>query len=215
MATGDDDAKNSRPDSQLAEKFAIFSQIQPFKEGGAPLYKTDIYIKEEMPTYEKQDRRKSPRITDKIRHSIIPTKVKKKRKYSEYISDEARKNRRSYKMVILFHSEEMNRCTERKTRCCQSNSNQNIKSNPQSPRVVIRKICRRAKSEKEPVNHHGNCICQNNHSNEICRRGITDNIISCGHSKKYLFSEPGISVLCHGSLLFPLWMFHGSMYVFS
>src|SRR4030065_1112639 len=130
MAAGYDDAKNGCPDSQLAEKFAIFSQIQPFKKGGAPLYKTDIYIKEEMPTYEKQDRRKSPRITDKIRHSIITTKVKKKRKYSEYIADEAPQNSRSYKMMILFHPEEMNCCTERKTRRCQSDSNQNIKSNP-------------------------------------------------------------------------------------
>src|SRR4030065_1730586 len=130
MATGYDYAKNGRPDSQLTEKFAIFSQIQPFKEGGAPLYKTDIYIKEEMPTYKKQDRRKSPRITDEIWHSIITTKVKKKRKYSEYISDEARKNSRSYKMMILFHPEEIKRCPQRKTRCRQSDSNQNIKSNP-------------------------------------------------------------------------------------
>src|SRR4030065_1432276 len=114
MATGYDDAKNGCPDSQLAEKLAIFSQIQPFKEGGAPLYKTDMDIKEEMPAYEKQDRRKSPRITDKIRHSIITTKVKKKRKYSEYISDEARKNSRSNKMMKLFNPEERNACTERK-----------------------------------------------------------------------------------------------------
>jgi hypothetical protein len=120
-----------------------------------------------MPADQKQDRRKAPRITDKIRHSIVTTKVKEKCEHGEYVTDKAGENSGPDKMMELLHPEKMDRRAQGKTRCSQGDSDKDVKPDPQPPGVIIRKICYRAESEKQSPDHYADCKEENKRREKI------------------------------------------------